>query len=217
MLSEHANITMLFTSKDKNTLVAKPLFQLTTSKRPIDYSKWPLPNIHYDCHLSTMQPLRCRGRPNQHQVESSRWNWEKTCRQWQHVTDNYKKKKTCFCAWNRNITNKNVKHFLCVQTATLREHYKWCDCGICYSARQENRVDLSSSNRRTGDSNRIGQGKRTVLRVVQLFQWNQTNTQLCISINCHREFELPANLLFQAAKLTLHLIAYCIRHLVSAK
>lgn len=55
-LSEHANITMPFTLKDKNTLVAKPLFHLTTSKRPIDYSKWPLPNIHYDCHLSTMQP-----------------------------------------------------------------------------------------------------------------------------------------------------------------
>lgn len=56
-LLENADITMLFRLKDKNTLVAKPLFHLTTSKSPIDYSKWPLPNIHYNCHLSVMQPL----------------------------------------------------------------------------------------------------------------------------------------------------------------
>lgn len=104
VLSEHANITMLFTLKDNNTLVAKPLFHLTTSKRPIDYSKWPLPNIHYDCHLSTIQPLRCRGRPNPHGFECSRWNGKKL----QTVTAQNRelKKKTCFCAWNRKITKK---------------------------------------------------------------------------------------------------------------
>lgn len=43
--SKHAGIAMLFTSRDGPTRAVKLLLHLRTSKRPVDYPKWPLPNL----------------------------------------------------------------------------------------------------------------------------------------------------------------------------
>lgn len=110
---------MPFTSRDRRTLAVKLFFHLATSKRPIDYSKWPLPNIRA-CRLGPRRTAAKKEGENPREVKIwSRWKGQQPADSratWRRIKKEMAPKRRMRHLWKQQQTIKMTSTLVCIQT-----------------------------------------------------------------------------------------------------